>query len=340
MTDAAPMRAVPRPAVLVVAALALAIVGALWRPLSPACLVAAGALVTAAAAGNDRVLLTVALLAFAVRAALGVGLEWVIGLDVPALRPVQENDLVVGYRAWTFALDAKWYHFNALHMLKTWTEGIEFPYGTAPAYVVVVATVYRLFGAHPVNAMLCNALFGALTVVMGHRIADRTAGRTAARVTAVLMAFWPSAVLWSAQLLKDTLCVLLILTVLHLTLSVVEPPPPDGSRRRAVARATTSAALLFAAAFVLYHLRVYVVVVLALVPAVFVLHGLARRTRQTPWRVSAAFAAMAVIVLGAATAHRVTVERMFAPSHPARARVNIGVVHHTRGDLSVAARHY
>jgi tetratricopeptide (TPR) repeat protein len=332
-------RAVPRLLPLVVAAGILFVIALFWKPVAPACVTGIGTLLTVAVARENRFLLGAALLAFGVRALLAAAFHWMAALDLSALHALQTAP-VDGYRFWILAPDSTWYHSGAVRVVAAWRQGTEFPGGTAPEYFIFTALTYLLFGSNPLNAVLWNALFGSLAVVAGYRIAERLAGPSAARPAAVLIALWPSAVLWSSQLLKDAACLWLILLLLYLTMRAVEPPLPAASRWRALARWAGLLLVLFAAALAMHRFRYYILLVLIPAPVVFVVHALIRRSRDTAWRVVAACAVIGVMFLGASASRRIDLERVFAPRYPEIGHVNLGVMHQSRGDLDTAQAHY
>ena len=331
--------AVPRRLPLLVAAGLLLIVGFLWRPVAPACVAGSGALLTVAAARDNRFLLGAALLGFGARVLLAVTFHWAAVLDLSALHALQTRP-IAGYRFWVLALDASGYHDNAVAAVASWQQGTEFPRDAGTEYFIFTAVIYRLFGSNPLNAVLWNALFGSLTVVAGYRIAARLAGLSAARPAAVLIALWPSAVLWSSQLLKDTLCLWLTLVPLYLTMRVVEPAPLAAARWRAFARWAGLLLLVFVAVVMMHRFRYQVLHMLIPAPALFVVHALVRRSRQTPWRIVAACTVIGVMFLAVSASRRIDLESVFAPRHPEIGHVNLGVLSQVRGDLNAAQAHY
>lgn len=330
----------PRLSLLLVGAIAILVVGGLWQAVAPACVAVGGALLTVAAARRDRFLLAAALGGFTLRALLAIVFQWITALDLPSLRSLQQLDPSSGYRFWIVARDSLWYHTSALETLIAWRQGTELPEGTDPQYFIFTAIIYRLFGANPLNMALANALFGALAVVAGHRIALRVAGPAGARATAVLIACWPSAVLWSTQLLKDTICLWLILALLYLTMRAVEPPLPAASPGWAMARWMALLVLVFATALAMHRLRYYVLLILIPAPALFIVHALVRPTRRTPWRIAATCAVMGVMVLAVSASRRIDLNHLFGSRYPAIGHVNVGVQDQSRGDLVGAQAHY
>jgi tetratricopeptide (TPR) repeat protein len=334
---AGPVPALP---LLLGGAAALLVAGALWHPAAPACVAGAGALLTAAAAGGNRFLLAAALGGFALRVLLAALFHMIAGLDLPSLRPLRVFDPLSGYGFWIVARDSLWYHTSAVETLTAWRDGTELPEGSDIQFFIFTALVYRLFGANPLNAVLWNAFFGALAIVAGYRIAMRVAGPSGARVTAILIACWPSAILWSTQLLKDALCLLLILVLLELTMRAVDPPAAAASPVWALIRWMAGLVLVFAVALAVHRFRYYVLLILIPAPLVFVLHALIRPTRRTPWRIAATLLVMGAMLLAASASRRIDLTRLFGSRHPEIAHVNIGVRHQASGDLDGAQAHY
>ena len=75
---------------------------------------------------------------------------------------------------------------------------------------VLYGAFFALFGYSPFAVTALNGLIGVLTVLVGYALTRELAGRDAARLAAVLLAFFPSFVLWSATNLKDPLMMLLV----------------------------------------------------------------------------------------------------------------------------------
>jgi hypothetical protein len=76
-------------------------------------------------------------------------------------------------------------------------------------YTYLVAIVYYLMGYSLLTAKMLNVAFGALLAVVVYAIGAEILSRRAARVAAVITAFFPSLVAWSVLNLKDILVVLL-----------------------------------------------------------------------------------------------------------------------------------
>jgi hypothetical protein len=221
-----------------------------------------------------------------------------------------ETGLQLGGGFWTFASDAYAYHTIAERMVQSWTAGTEFPQYRHAEYFILTALTYLLLGVHPLNAILPNALLHSLVAIIAYLLAEHMSGAAAARASAVLVAFWPSLLLWSAQLMKDTLFLVLIFVLLYL---VSEGDVSfSGSFERRAGRWLG----FLAVTFLLYKLRWYVALFLALGLAAAVVVGAFRaRFSRGSWLLGGlALIAMSATVWVAA---RIDVVRLVAPRPPA-----------------------
>jgi 4-amino-4-deoxy-L-arabinose transferase-like glycosyltransferase len=74
-----------------------------------------------------------------------------------------------------------------------------------PGYSYVLAGVYRVFGADTFNALVANAVIGALTVGLVYLIGLRALGRPAAIAAAAALAVFPGQILMADVALSETL---------------------------------------------------------------------------------------------------------------------------------------
>src|SRR5215213_849265 len=117
-----------------------------------------------------------------------------------------------------FGGDANTYHLFGQSLARSWhgdayhaTVYAGFIKSGASAWgmVYVVAVVYELIGANVFAIQLLNASVGSATAVVVYYTAQTLFNNTrVSRVAAVLVAFFPSLILWSAQALKDGLIIL------------------------------------------------------------------------------------------------------------------------------------
>jgi hypothetical protein len=195
-------------------------------------------------ATGDPVAVRIAVGGYLVRAALALGLYAVSLWHLPVLGPVQ-----LGGGFWLFAPDASYFDAYARGAAAAIAGRIALPYVYgSPEFPLLVTGVYALVGAHPLLIVWLNLLFATLTVILGYRVTRHFAPASSARTTAVLLALWPSAILWSTQLLKDTLETFLILAFIW---GFIEATRRRGSRdgRAWTGHLTASIALLLALRF-------------------------------------------------------------------------------------------
>jgi 4-amino-4-deoxy-L-arabinose transferase-like glycosyltransferase len=96
-----------------------------------------------------------------------------------------------------------------------------------PGYPVLLAGVYRVFGADTQNALDANAVLGALTVPLVYLIALRTFGRPAAVAAAAVLAVLPGQILIGDVALAETLYVFELVAFVALAIVL-------GRRRRSL----------------------------------------------------------------------------------------------------------
>ncbi len=168
------------------------------------------------AAPDDPVLPRLALGAYGLRLALG-----------PALYALSASRGGRGF--WLFAPDAADYHDYAVSIALHWRDGVPSPdTWSAPPYLLLLAAIYRLFGPVLLAVIGFNAWFGGLAVVRAYLLGEYLGGRRTARASAVAIGFFPSSVLWSTQLLKDSAALALILYMLERLVALwqrASPPP-------------------------------------------------------------------------------------------------------------------
>ncbi|HEX8131715.1 MAG TPA: glycosyltransferase family 39 protein, partial [Pyrinomonadaceae bacterium] len=87
----------------------------------------------------------------------------------------------------------------------------------------LVAAIYSLVGRNTLAVQLFNAVLGAATAPVVYVCAQRIfQNARVARVAALLVAFYPSLILWSSQALKDAPIMLLLTTTMLATLKLGE----------------------------------------------------------------------------------------------------------------------
>jgi len=84
--------------------------------------------------------------------------------------------------------------------------------------------VFHIFGTEPLLPRLWNCVVGAMTPLLGYMLARDFGAARGARWSAILIAFFPSAVLWSSLNLHDVDVYFVILLALLLATRVQESP--------------------------------------------------------------------------------------------------------------------
>ena len=197
-------------------------------PVVVACLIAAGfgtCLALARMTQAGRFLTRVLVASFLAHVVCALAFYLVSAYQLPVFRDLQ---LESGF--WTISRDAYWYHVNASRMADALRWQNELPtlmiYGRESIvdhdFQVMIAAFYSVFGSHPLYVPLLNSVaciaITATAFVMGRRFAGEAGGRMAA----VLVAFWPSFYVWSAQVLKDSLTLLCLMVLLALLVKQIE----------------------------------------------------------------------------------------------------------------------
>ncbi len=117
--------------------------------------------------------------------------------------------------------DGHYYHFGAMRIaqglgysedivvsgVRTWRPWCHYPVG----YSALLAAAYRAFGAGLSVAPVVNAVVGTLLVLVVHRLALRAMTVNRARVAATLTALHPGLIAYSAVLMSEIVCALLVL---------------------------------------------------------------------------------------------------------------------------------
>jgi 4-amino-4-deoxy-L-arabinose transferase-like glycosyltransferase len=89
-----------------------------------------------------------------------------------------------------------------------------------------VGAIYFVFGRNQLLVQFLNGTIGALTVVVMHALATRLFGALVARRVAVLMAFFPGMVFWSAGMYKDPAILLCIAVSMYAVVRLREGVSP------------------------------------------------------------------------------------------------------------------
>lgn len=281
---------------------------------------------------------------FAIRCVLTVGLFTISSLHLPILRSLQ-----LGPGLWEFGGDGGGHHEQALWILEAWRAGIDlnsiFVMQGAYEYkgpALLIAMVYGVFGPVPLHFMLVNAWVGAMSGLLAYLLAARLGDRRSAMLAAGLVAFWPSSVLWSTQLMRDSaqlgLCLsaLLLLTALWQRYSI-----PSRFDRRAMFTVGAWWVGLGGAVFGFTYFRNYLGILLAISVALVMATALGRAL----WRrqLKEALAAVGITAaVGVSTLLGVSVDlyAVLSPRHPEIGHVRRGDGFRAQHQLESAVASY
>jgi hypothetical protein len=142
--------------------------------------------------------------------------------------------LRVATAAGTFLFDLQWFFggdaltYDALGdtLLKVWRGELHNAVALRSMTVqnfygmpYMVASVYALVGRNPLAIQFVNAVLGAATILPAYLAAQQIfENRRVARITGLLIAFFPSMILWSSQGLKDAPIIFLLALAMLATL--------------------------------------------------------------------------------------------------------------------------
>jgi len=198
------------PVALLLAASAL---GERWPSGSVGLLLASGGLLfpyLARRACPDRRLAFVVAASYGLRAAVAIAFFVASANELPILRSLQLGD---GF--WKFAPDARGYHLHALVVLADgFCSGWMFGHTAVDLFGGLVGSLYWWFAPHPLVAITFNVWAATATTLLAFAVARSIGGSDGVGLaSAVAVGFWPSAFVWSTQLLREPLFFLLLFLV-------------------------------------------------------------------------------------------------------------------------------
>jgi hypothetical protein len=131
-----------------------------------------------------------------------------------------------------FGGDANTYHLFGESLQQSW-HGDDYHGGRYSAFIqsgagawgmlYVVAAVYEVLGANMFAIQLINASVGASTAIVVYFATQRLFGNArVSKLAALLVAFFPSLILWSSQALKDALIIMALALCILATLRLME----------------------------------------------------------------------------------------------------------------------
>lgn len=284
---------------------------------------------------HDRMLWRVVWLSYAVRLLVAAAFFAISYWHWPVLKPLQ-----LGRGFWMFGLDCPGYDFYGAMFTRALKDAIELPNpGTSIDYFLAVAGVYQIVGRQPLAAIFFNGWLASMSVIPAYLIGRRLYDRKAALTGAMLVGFWPSSLIWSAQLLKDSLMWVLILSCLSLCISSVTAG--DVPQRFGGVRAALRCAALAVLVILLTRLRFYMGVIFSIaVIAVFgpaVLQALLHRRIQ---RAAMQGGVILTVVVSTLFSRALDPYQLLNPAHPERSHFALAERFLRRGSLASAAAEY
>ena len=148
------------------------------------------------------------------------------------VRIIVASLIFLGNKQEFFGGDANTYHIFGESLNMSW-HGDEYHAGRYAAFIqsgvgawgmlYVVAIVYEVLGANMFAVQLINASVGASTAVVVYYVAQSLFSNTrVSKLAALLVAFFPSLILWSSQALKDGLIIMALALCILATLRLME----------------------------------------------------------------------------------------------------------------------
>lgn len=117
------------------------------------------------------------------------------------------------YNVLPYSYDIQW-DLIAQQLYQDWTSGhfhLNFEASdNVKYYTYLTSFVYLIFGYNPVFMQLLNAFFGTMTILVVYKLANKLFNPKAARVSAWIMALFPSHIMFSAMNMRDALSTLLM----------------------------------------------------------------------------------------------------------------------------------
>jgi len=284
---------------------------------------------------QDRRLGAIAVGSFLVRALLGVLLFFVSYYGWPFLETLQ-----LGRGFWLFGPDSVGYHLYASSILDAFHFGVELPDpGTGMEYYLVVTGVYGLLGRHPLCGMLFNGWLAAASALLAYRIGHRLFGQRAALTAVLLVGFWPSSLLWSAQLLKDSVGIFLIFCALWVVVTLV--PTASETRRASPLRWVIGCVLLSTSVMFLTRLRFYLGALFFSTAVIGLGVSVIRAALRREGRRSGVCAGLLLVIVSSTLlAREIDPWRLLSPRHPELGHVRLAVEALVDGEFEGAGNSY
>ncbi|MDP3722456.1 MAG: tetratricopeptide repeat protein [Candidatus Omnitrophota bacterium] len=277
------------------------------------------------------------LVSYGLRVVLAVVFFAISYWRLPVLHPLQAE--IPGF--WQFAPDASVYHLCGSPLVSVWLAGTPMPYitGLGVEYLVVVATIYTFFGSHPLLAVVVNCFLGTLSGLLAFAISRRLSGERPAVVSGLFVSFWPSTLIWSSQLLKDSLSLFLTLAVLLLVLQACGAV--RDRRRIGILRLIAWCLALMSSVVLLTRLRFYLGSILALTMLVVFLPAAASAVAKRRLSLGAEYLVLAtMVVVSVLFARGLDTAHLLSSIHPTPRHFQLGMRAWKAGEFAGAAEEF
>ena len=174
---------------------------------------------------DDPVLIRLVWWSWFVKTVLAISLFYISYWSLPIFRGHQ-----LGSGFWRIARDPSFFDWFSRWILECWRTGATIPGRLLhdQAQQLYCAGLYWFFHSRPVPVILFGIGYSTLTVLVAHDLIRRLGGtRTACRIGAGLIALWPSAVIWSTQMIKEPLVLFGILAAFWCIAILVDSEKPS-----------------------------------------------------------------------------------------------------------------
>ena len=282
-----------------------------------------------------RFLTIAVLVSYGLRVGLAIGLYLISAYQFPVFQGLQLGD---GF--WRFARDAPGYHWNAAQIAEAFRRGTEIPplmvagqhFPVDPDFYLLIASVYRLLGAHPLYIPLLNATLWSGISISAYLLARRMKGEEAARLAGLLVSFWPSPYIWSSQILKDTVVVFLVISGLSLCVLILRQRAPLW---------LAAIVPLVPVSFLLARLRFYALLIVVLAVGIEVVASLVRSSPHRQWGTAVrGLVLMGVLLTISVGARSVDYDVLLSRADPDMSRLRKAEYLLAQGDHAAATGEY
>lgn len=157
---------------------------------------------------DKNFILTVLVIGFLLRAAFAVlfhGANFLKGYH-----GISGDDLLYTVKSWGLVYRWEGRPYNWVADL----AGSSPKFGMNP-FTYILALFYKVFGFHPVSSKLINCIIGALIGWVTYLMATEMFNRRTARISMLIVTFYPSIMRWSIANLKDPLIMLLFMVCVY-----------------------------------------------------------------------------------------------------------------------------